>query len=182
MSKFDRKSKAAGAAATLTSPVRAVRRALTHEGGPAYSREVPYRFVLAFRAAPSMRWGHALDKAIELATANVPAFAGRTLVLVDTSASMSAQGFSRRSTMSPVEAAAVFGVVMAKRGKRSTRTGSPTACSGTRCRARRRRGRRTARWRRTRCPSECPCTGSTSAATGRPWCGPAQRTGTSSAG
>lgn len=40
MSKFDRKSKVAGVSATLTSPVRAVRRALTHEGGPAYSRDV----------------------------------------------------------------------------------------------------------------------------------------------
>jgi len=89
---------------------------LSDPGEVARSRQFPYRFVSAFRAAPSLRWGHALDKAIELATANVPAFAGRTLVLVDTSASMSAQAFSRRSTMSPVEAAAVFGVVMAKRG------------------------------------------------------------------
>jgi hypothetical protein len=82
----------------------------------ALSRQFPYRFVSAFEAAPSLRWGYALDKAIELATAKVPAFAGRTLVLVDTSASMSQQAFSRRSTMTPLHAAAVFGVVMAKRG------------------------------------------------------------------
>ena len=35
MSKFDRMAKAAGAAATLTSPVRAVRRARTHVSGTA---------------------------------------------------------------------------------------------------------------------------------------------------
>jgi hypothetical protein len=82
----------------------------------ARSRQFPYRFVAAFRAAPSLRWGYALDKALEAATGNVPAFGGRTLVLVDTSASMSSRAFSARSTMTPVVAAAVFGVVMAKRG------------------------------------------------------------------
>src|SRR3954454_23405257 len=40
MGKFDRMQKQAGPGATLTSPVRAVRRALTHEGGPAYVRDV----------------------------------------------------------------------------------------------------------------------------------------------
>jgi hypothetical protein len=82
----------------------------------ARSRQFPYRFVAAFEAAPSLRWGYALEKALEAATGNVPTFDGRTLVLVDTSASMSQRAFSRRSTMTPVKAAAVFGVVMAKRG------------------------------------------------------------------
>jgi hypothetical protein len=40
MSKFDRMATAASAAATLMSPVRAVRRAHIYEGGPAYSRDV----------------------------------------------------------------------------------------------------------------------------------------------
>src|SRR3954449_4048540 len=40
MGRFDRMQKQAGPGATLTSPVRAVRRALTHEGGPAYARDV----------------------------------------------------------------------------------------------------------------------------------------------
>jgi hypothetical protein len=82
----------------------------------ARSRQFPYRFVAAHRAAPSLRWGYPLEKALEAATGNVPAFGGRTLVLVDTSASMSQRAFSARSTMTPVVAAAVFGVVMAKRG------------------------------------------------------------------
>src|SRR3954470_22772811 len=40
MGKFDRKQKQAGPLTTLTSPVRATERALTHEGGPAYTRDV----------------------------------------------------------------------------------------------------------------------------------------------
>lgn len=79
------------------------------------SRQFPFRFVAAYRNAPSLRWAYALDRAIEAATANVPALAGRTLVLVDTSASMR-QGVSARSTISAIEAATVFGVALAKRG------------------------------------------------------------------
>ena len=80
------------------------------------SRQFPFRFVAAYRNAPSLRWAYALDQAIEAATANVPAFAGRTLVLVDTSGSMTWRHFSARSSMLPVQAAAVFGVALAKRG------------------------------------------------------------------
>lgn len=38
--------------------------------------------------APSLRWGHALDKALQASLGNLPALPGRTLILVDTSASM----------------------------------------------------------------------------------------------
>jgi hypothetical protein len=89
---------------------------LADSGEVARSRQFPYRFVSAFEHAPSLRWGYALDRALEAATANIPVFPGRTLVLVDTSASMTHRAFSRRSTVTPVKAAAVFGVVMAKRG------------------------------------------------------------------
>src|SRR3954452_17734748 len=40
MGKFDRMQKLAGPAAMLTSPIGATDRALTHEGGPAYARDV----------------------------------------------------------------------------------------------------------------------------------------------
>jgi hypothetical protein len=89
---------------------------LSDPGEVARSRQFPYRFVAAFQAAPSLRWGPALERALGLATAGIPAFPGRTLVLVDTSASMSQRAFSRRSVMTPVQAAAVFGVTMASRG------------------------------------------------------------------
>lgn len=80
------------------------------------SKQFPFRFVAAYRNAPSLRWGHALERALEVATSNVPVFGGRTLVLVDTSASMTGRAVSRRSSVTPLEAAAVFGVTLAKRG------------------------------------------------------------------
>jgi hypothetical protein len=39
----------------------------------ARSRQFPFRFLAAYEQAPSLRWGHALDKALTLATQNVPA-------------------------------------------------------------------------------------------------------------
>ncbi len=82
----------------------------------ARSRQLPFRFYSAYRNAPSLRWGHALDRALTLATGNLPSFEGRTLVLVDTSGSMSGGTVSARSTVSPVQAAALFGVALAARG------------------------------------------------------------------
>ncbi|MET0418354.1 MAG: TROVE domain-containing protein [Actinoplanes sp.] len=84
----------------------------------ARSRQFPFRFLAAYEQAPSLRWGAALDRALQLSLANVPALPGRSLILVDTSASMSSGGFSRRSVMTPAKAAAVFGVALAARGER----------------------------------------------------------------
>jgi hypothetical protein len=84
----------------------------------ARSRQFPFRFLAAYEQAPSLRWGPALDAALRLSLANLPALPGRSLILVDTSASMSSGGFSRRSSMSPLKAAAVFGVALAARGER----------------------------------------------------------------
>jgi TROVE domain len=81
------------------------------------SRQFPYRFLAAYEQAPSLRWAQALDQALQLSLANLPALPGRSLILVDTSASMSSGGFSARSAMSPVKAAAVFGVALAARGE-----------------------------------------------------------------
>ncbi|MEV4299860.1 TROVE domain-containing protein [Microbispora rosea] len=89
---------------------------LTDPEEVARSRQLPFRFYSAYRTAPSLRWGHALDTALTLATRNVPSFRGRTLVLVDTSASMSSGAVSARSTVTPVQAAALFGVALAARG------------------------------------------------------------------
>lgn len=80
------------------------------------SRQLPFRFYSAYRMAPSLRWGHTLDRALTLATANLPAFPGRTLVLVDTSGSMSCGAVSARSMVTPAQAAALFGVALAARG------------------------------------------------------------------
>jgi len=81
----------------------------------ARSRQFPYRFLSAYRAAPSLRWGHALDKALTASCANIPALPGRTLVLVDTSASM-CNPVSERSKVCHVDVGALFAAVLAKRG------------------------------------------------------------------
>lgn len=81
----------------------------------AKSRMFPYRFLSAYRAAPSLRWGHALDKALTASCANVPKLPGRTLVLVDTSASMR-NPVSGKSTVSHIDIGALFAVVLAHRG------------------------------------------------------------------
>ncbi|WP_030170144.1 TROVE domain-containing protein [Spirillospora albida] len=96
---------AARVAASLSDPEQVAR-----------SRQFPFRFFSAYQAAPSLRWGDALEKALAASTANVPALPGRTLVLADTSGSMLGRGVSARSTMSYAQMAALFGVVLATRG------------------------------------------------------------------
>jgi hypothetical protein len=81
----------------------------------AKSRQFPYRFLAAYQELSSLRWGPALEKALNASLANLPALPGRSLVLVDTSASMNGLGFSARSKMTPARAAAVFGVALANR-------------------------------------------------------------------
>jgi hypothetical protein len=77
----------------------------------ARSRQFPMRFLSAYRNAPSLRWGHALDKALTASLANVPQLAGRTLILVDVSGSMT----SRMSGRSKLSCAGVFGAALALR-------------------------------------------------------------------
>lgn len=79
------------------------------------SRQFPYRFLSAYRAAPSLRWGHPLEQALTASVANIPALPGRTLVLVDTSGSMGAT-VSGRSSVRHVDVAALFAVALAARG------------------------------------------------------------------
>jgi TROVE domain len=95
---------AAAAAARLADPEQ-VRR----------SRQFPYRFLSAYRAASSLRWGHALEQALRASTANIPALPGRTLVLADTSGSMG-RPLSARSAVRHVDVAALFAVALAARG------------------------------------------------------------------
>ena len=80
----------------------------------ARSRQLPMRFLSAYRAAPSLRWGHALEKALKVSLSNVPELSGRTLVLVDRSGSMQAP-LSARSDLDRADAAAVFGTAVAMR-------------------------------------------------------------------
>jgi hypothetical protein len=82
----------------------------------ARSRQLPFRFLSAYRAAPSLRWSYPLEQALGHALANIPALPGRTLVLVDTSSSMHA-GFSKDGTLMRWDAAALFGIALGQRCK-----------------------------------------------------------------
>jgi hypothetical protein len=81
-----------------------------------HSRQFPFRFLSAYLNAPSLRWGHALEQALDAATANIPELPGRTLILIDTSASMG-QPLSRMSAMTMVRAAALFGLATGIRNR-----------------------------------------------------------------
>jgi hypothetical protein len=83
----------------------------------ARSRMFPFRWLSAYQAAPSLRWGHALDLAVTAACSNVPAMPGKNLVLIDTSASMTHVTVSAKSKVTPLSAGAVFGVALAMRGE-----------------------------------------------------------------
>lgn len=80
----------------------------------AKSRVLPLRFATAFREVSSTRWSWALERALDAALMNVPRLRGRTLVLVDTSGSMS-HALSARSTVPRWDAAALFGLALALR-------------------------------------------------------------------
>ncbi|HEX5494192.1 MAG TPA: TROVE domain-containing protein, partial [Mycobacteriales bacterium] len=82
----------------------------------ARSRMLPMRFLAAYRAAPSLRWGHALEQALGHSLANVPTLAGRTLILVDRSGSMR-DTMSDRSDLTRGDAAAIFGTALALRAE-----------------------------------------------------------------
>lgn len=81
----------------------------------ARSRQFPYRFLSAYNAVESDRWRVALGKALDESTANIPALPGRTLILVDTSASMHRVGWSERSVATPASTAALFAVALGMR-------------------------------------------------------------------
>lgn len=80
----------------------------------AKSRMFPFRWLAAYRHAPSLRWGHALDKALSASLANLPELRGRTLVLVDRSGSMFS-GISGKSELTNADSAAIFGAALAMR-------------------------------------------------------------------
>lgn len=80
----------------------------------ARSRQFPYRFLSAYLAAPSDRWKQALNDALAYSMANIPELPGRTLILVDTSASMR-NSVSAKSQIRAIDAAALLGVALTHR-------------------------------------------------------------------
>lgn len=80
----------------------------------ARSRQLPFRFLSAYRSAPSLRWSYPLEQALGLSLSNIPALGGRTLILVDTSTSMD-EVFSKDGTLRRWDAAALFGIALGHR-------------------------------------------------------------------
>ena len=89
---------------------------LTDPEQVAKSRQFPFRFLSAYRAAPSLRWAYPLERALSLSLANVPALKGRTLVLVDRSGSMFDE-VSAKSGLNRADTAALFGTALALRSE-----------------------------------------------------------------
>jgi TROVE domain len=93
----------------------------------ARSRQFPFRFYAAHNAVGSLRWGHALEKALAASLANVPALPGRTLILIDQSPSMfpgyyaAAQQVMR--DISNADVAKLFGSALALRAADATLVG-----------------------------------------------------------
>lgn len=83
----------------------------------ARSRQFPYRFLSAYKAAPSLTWGRSLEKALDLSCQNVPELSGRSLILIDTSGSMSSC-VSDRSEIRLFEIGALFAAVLSKRAEK----------------------------------------------------------------
>ncbi|MDX2935042.1 TROVE domain-containing protein [Streptomyces ipomoeae] len=81
----------------------------------ARSRQFPFRYLAAYRHAPSLRWAYPLEQALGHSLANVPALSGRTLVLVDRSGSMFYSRLTDRSSLTYADAAAIFGTALALR-------------------------------------------------------------------
>ncbi len=82
----------------------------------AKSRQLPFRFLSAYRATKSLRWGPYLERALYASLDNIPRLPGRTLILVDTSGSMHSS-FSKDGTLLRWDAAAIFGIAVAQRAE-----------------------------------------------------------------
>jgi hypothetical protein len=94
----------------------------------AKSRQLPLRFLSAYKNVAGVEWTAALEKALDLSLANVPSLTGKTLIMVDVSVSMNAafSGASRNRSYNtkatyPVlwEAAALFGSALAVRAEKA---------------------------------------------------------------
>jgi len=105
----------AGVADRVAAQVAAV---LADPAQVARSRQLPMRFLSAYRAATRLRWAGALEQALQTSLAGVPTLTGRTLVLVDRSGSMFGP-MSARSQLTRADTAAVFGAALAVRAHRA---------------------------------------------------------------
>jgi hypothetical protein len=100
---------------------------LADPGQVAQSRQFPFRFYAAHNAVQSLRWGHALEKALAASLANVPVLPGRTLILIDQSPSMFPGGWwtyqATHRDIANADLAKLFGAALALRASDATLVG-----------------------------------------------------------
>ena len=94
-----------------------VKSVLTDPDAVQRSRQFPYRFWSAYKNVPSLTWAPALERALDLSLSNIPQLSGRTLVLTDTSASMTSP-VSRRASIAHFEIAALFAAATARKAEK----------------------------------------------------------------
>lgn len=78
------------------------------------SRQFPIRFYTAWNHMQGMRWGPALEMALEASVSNIPELEGPSLILIDASGSMQGS-VSSRSEVKRWQLAGLFGIALAKR-------------------------------------------------------------------
>lgn len=105
-----------------TNAYDAVVRTLTSPLAVEKSRILPMRVLSAYRAVSNVRWHYPLEMCLNLTLDNIPkltgnATTGRTLVLVDMSASMSEGTIGDRSKLTYADAASIFGAVLSVRNQ-----------------------------------------------------------------
>lgn len=80
----------------------------------ARSRQLPFRFLSAYKAVNGDHYRSALSDALDASVGSLPRFPGKTLVLVDTSGSMRSP-ISAKSTVTHLEIGALFGYALAQK-------------------------------------------------------------------
>lgn len=94
--------------------VRFVQDKLSLPSEVAKSKQLPMRFLSAYRNVVSDTFKHSIEEALQESLNNVPSLKGRTLILVDTSGSMHS-AMSDKSGLMRWDAAVIFGLALASR-------------------------------------------------------------------
>jgi hypothetical protein len=101
--------------------MRTIGESLADPMAVAKSRQLPMRFMAAYKAVSNNVWAGYLEEALNASLANVPKVRGNWLVLIDASGSMD-WNYSAGSELSYYDSASVFGVAFAKANNATVRT------------------------------------------------------------
>lgn len=93
---------------------------LTDPEAVAKSRQLPFRFLSAYRAnRDNLKFAYPLETALNHSLANVPSLKGKTLIMVDMSRSMTWHK-SKHTDLTYADTAAIFGSALALRAENAT--------------------------------------------------------------